>query len=101
MATIPSVMNKKGVRLSGCFIPDVCNSKVNRIRVRGERYESGHAIRRRDVPLQIPSSHYLLSVLFVNYVVNRFFSRTALASTNLGLTVFSSSNVEAMPTLIQ
>lgn len=73
MATIPSVMNKKGVRLSGCFIPDVCNSKVNRIRVRGERYESGHAIRRRDVPLQIPSSHYLLSVLFVNYCCKQFF----------------------------
>ena len=24
MVTIPSVMNKKGVRLSGCFIPAMC-----------------------------------------------------------------------------
>ena len=37
-AIIPRVMNKRVVCLRGCFIPDVCNSRLSRIQVRKKGY---------------------------------------------------------------
>ena len=67
MATIPNAMNNRAVRLRDCFIPGVCNNKVNRKRVPDGKYESDHATPRQDEQLPIPNNHCLLSMSVAGY----------------------------------
>ena len=65
MATIPNAVNNRAVRLRDCFIPGVCNNKVNRKRVPDGKYESDHATPHQDETTR----NIILSIRFIRVIV--------------------------------